>query len=181
MDRRAWARRPGLSLLIAAAVLVVPLLLGVVAVKAAVAVTPRPDRWWLFDLWVGFLIWVSIAATHAAYLLTRRLSPLSDLFRLSLVFPDEAPSRFRTAIRSRTIRTLTDADAGASSPEQAAAEDLVCLVTRLSDHDRLTRGHSEWVSAYSVMLGEEIGLSDDDLDELNWAALIHDIGKLEMP
>jgi hypothetical protein len=31
------------------------------------------------------------------------------------------------------------------------------------------------------MLGEQIGLSRNDLDKLNWAALAHDIGKLEVP
>src|SRR5258706_5177209 len=31
------------------------------------------------------------------------------------------------------------------------------------------------------MLGEQIGLSRSDLDKLNWASLIHDIGKLEVP
>ena len=31
------------------------------------------------------------------------------------------------------------------------------------------------------MLGEQMGLSRGDLDRLNWAALLHDIGKLEVP
>ena len=52
------------------------------------------------------------------------------------------------------------------------------LVAALNIHDHLTRGHCERVRAYSVMIGEELGLSKEELDLLNWAALLHDVGKL---
>ena len=55
------------------------------------------------------------------------------------------------------------------------------LVAALSIHDRITRGHSERVRAYSRMLGEELGLGDVELDRLQWAGLLHDIGKLLIP
>lgn len=55
------------------------------------------------------------------------------------------------------------------------------MLTQLNRHDRRTRGHTERVRAYSVMLGEEIGLDRSDLDRLNWAALAHDVGKLHVP
>ena len=34
---------------------------------------------------------------------------------------------------------------------------------------------------YSVMIGRELRLSEAELDQLNWAALLHDVGKLEIP
>ena len=46
---------------------------------------------------------------------------------------------------------------------------------------RLTRGHSERVRAYARMIGQELHLSARDLDLLNWAALLHDVGKLNVP
>ena len=36
----------------------------------------------------------------------RRLLPLALLFKLSLVFPDRAPSRFRTALDLRSVGSL---------------------------------------------------------------------------
>lgn len=58
---------------------------------------------------------------------------------------------------------------------------MLDLVMLLSNHDRMTRGHSERVRAYAQMIGEELGLSETDLAKLNWAALLHDLGKLSVP
>ena len=118
--------------------------------------------------------------------ITRRLLPLAALLKLSLVFPDEAPSRFRVAMRSGTVETLRERIAAARSGRPGetpieAAQRLLTLVAALDVHDALTRGHSDRVRAYSQMIGKELGLSRRDLDLLNWAALLHDVGKLDVP
>lgn len=41
-----------------------------------------------------------------------------------------------------------------------------------------TKGHSERVMKYALKTGREMGLSDDALDDLSIAALLHDIGKI---
>ena len=48
----------------------------------------------------------------------------------------------------------------------------------LEDKDPYTRGHSERVSRYARMIAEGMGLSDDEVDTIADAALVHDIGKL---
>ena len=70
---------------------------------------------------------------------------------------------------------------GLSDDASAAAEELLELIAALSAHDRLTRGHAERVRAYSRMIGEELHLSDDDLNKLHWGGLLHDVGKLFVP
>ena len=45
----------------------------------------------------------------------------------------------------------------------------------------LTAGHSNRVTEYSIFLGESIGLSNDELELLKYAALLHDIGKIGVP
>lgn len=164
--------------------LLVPLAVGVAAVGLATKLISRPDGRLLFWTWMVGLVVVSFVASIGTQHIMRRFAPLAMLFKMSLVFPDEAPSRFKAAMRSGSSRSLArtarrfDAQ---SNRQQAAAEALLILVARLSGHDRLTRGHVERVRAYSVMLGEQIGLSRSDLDKLNWAALIHDMGKLDVP
>src|SRR5919206_4325259 len=135
-----------------------------------------------------FLVWwfaVSLTATAVVsgiYVLTKRLLPLGALLGLSLVFPDEAPSRFRLALGAGTVESLEERLQRASEAPtaQESAEILLQLVAALDTHDPLTRGHAERVRAYSYSLGRQLGLQGDDLDHLNWAALLHDIGKLEV-
>ena len=138
----------------------------------------------MFWVWLVGLIGSALISSMLVQRVMSRFVPLTFLFNLSLVFPDRAPSRFKTAMRSMSGKTLerriNEGNADVSD-HQASAEEMVALLARLSRHDRVTRGHSERVRAYSVMLGEEIGLSPDELERLNWAALIHDIGKLEVP
>ncbi len=45
----------------------------------------------------------------------------------------------------------------------------------------LTAGHSNRVTEYSMFLGKRIGLSEDELELLKYAALLHDIGKIGVP
>ncbi|SMP04302.1 HDIG domain-containing protein [Desulfurobacterium pacificum] len=58
---------------------------------------------------------------------------------------------------------------------------LELLIKTIEIRDPYTRGHSENVAYYSVALGEEIGLKDEELKILSKAALLHDIGKIAIP
>lgn len=44
--------------------------------------------------------------------------------------------------------------------------------------DPYTRGHSDRVAAYSVLIGKKLGLSEEDLKTLQIGGLFHDIGKI---
>ena len=47
--------------------------------------------------------------------------------------------------------------------------------------DSYTRGHSDRVSKYSVLIGEALGLSNSELELLKVGGLFHDIGKIGIP
>ena len=47
--------------------------------------------------------------------------------------------------------------------------------------DPYTRGHSDRVSAYSVLLGKKLALPKKDLITLKIGGLFHDIGKIGIP
>ena len=62
--------------------------------------------------------------------------------------------------------------------ENAYLETVEMLRYIVEAKDAYTRGHSDRVSAYSVLIGEELGLYDKDLNTLKVGGLFHDIGKI---
>jgi len=52
------------------------------------------------------------------------------------------------------------------------------LSAAIDTKSRWTAGHSERVTAYALLLGEEMGFSDQDMEYLELAGLLHDIGKI---
>ena len=182
--RRRWRGRPWLSRSLRLTAHAIPFVVVTIAIWRIHSSLPSPaGRGEAIVRWVGLSI-LSTAALIFLDKLARRLLPLATLFKLSLVFPDEAPSRFSIAMRQNTTRSLQrDLEAGDLDPgtPQEAAELLLALVAELSRHDRLTRGHAERTRAYAEMLGVELGLTDDERSKLQWAALLHDIGKLKVP
>jgi HD-GYP domain-containing protein (c-di-GMP phosphodiesterase class II) len=181
-----WHGRPWTARTVRVLVLLVPFAASVgVAFVLSRLLPTAPGPAWL----VARLVVITAAATVALRLmdrLMRRLLPLATLLDLTLLFPDQAPSRYRMALRNgasnvelqeRIDRYTRSGESGTAS----AAEHLLDLVAALSRHDRITRGHSERVRAYAQMIGEEMGLSRHELDRLRWAALIHDVGKLRVP
>ncbi len=52
------------------------------------------------------------------------------------------------------------------------------LIHALEARDSYTRGHSERVNRYSMVIGKNLGLTSRDLQILHDASLLHDIGKI---
>lgn len=65
--------------------------------------------------------------------------------------------------------------------EAAYLDTIGVLRQTVEAKDTYTRGHSDRVSAYSVLIGEKLGLSDSDLHTLKIGGLFHDIGKIGIP
>lgn len=63
----------------------------------------------------------------------------------------------------------------------AYVETIRSLIGALEAKDPYTRGHSERVSAYAAELGAAMGLEQRALERLEYAALLHDLGKLAVP
>ena len=168
--------------LVRAVVIVGPLAASVCAGIAASRLF-RPVGWPAVAVWVVWTAGVSLAVLALTDAAARRLLPLQRLLQLCLVFPDRAPSRLRIAARAAARRRPERwAEATEVPPDAAeAATRIVELLAALATHDRRTRGHSERVCAYAELLAEEMELPSSDRDRLTWVALIHDIGKLEVP
>jgi len=52
------------------------------------------------------------------------------------------------------------------------------LISALEAKDKYTAGHSRRVTKIAVDVGQAIGLDNEELENLRWAALLHDIGKI---
>jgi len=52
------------------------------------------------------------------------------------------------------------------------------LVNTLEAGDQYTTGHSQKVTRITLVIGQQLGLSSEELEDLRWAALLHDVGKI---
>ena len=75
-----------------------------------------------------------------------------------------------------------------------SAEDRVRLLRQRTDHatvsalaaavdarDEATQDHSRNVARYAVALGRDLCLAEPDMDRIEYAALLHDVGKIGIP
>lgn len=179
---RQWRGRPITAMAIRLVAIGIPAVAAVATTQLAVGVLPASRGLPSTVASLGLVVAVAIGTAVIAERVARELLPLTALFRLTLVFPDRAPSRYVIALRARTSRKLELEDrlARAGTPAESA-DILLQLVAKLSRHDRLTRGHSERVRAYTDLLAQQMGLSSEDASRLRWAALLHDVGKLAVP
>ncbi len=65
--------------------------------------------------------------------------------------------------------------------EKAYMESIQTLRYTVEAKDAYTRGHSDRVSEYSVLIGKKLGLQDGDIKLLQIGGLFHDIGKIGVP
>ena len=52
------------------------------------------------------------------------------------------------------------------------------LATSIDARDKITAGHSKRVTLYSIAISEKMGIEGDELEAIEYAALLHDIGKI---
>jgi putative nucleotidyltransferase with HDIG domain len=82
-------------------------------------------------------------------------------------------SRMRTR-RATVAATL----ARAQTTAQQAADSLLAM---LQLHEKDGRGHSTRVTRLAIAVADELGCSDDDIEGLEFGAMLHDVGKIDMP
>ncbi|ETR72196.1 MAG: Metal-dependent phosphohydrolase [Candidatus Magnetoglobus multicellularis str. Araruama] len=76
---------------------------------------------------------------------------------------------------------LSVLNASMQSLETAFESMVRTLSTAIEARHPITAGHSHRVTEYSVLLGKKMGLSEEDLQIIKYAGLLHDIGKMAIP
>ncbi len=62
--------------------------------------------------------------------------------------------------------------------QRMSMETVRTLVNAVDQKDPYTSGHSNRVGYYAKLLAKELGHDEDQLETLEWSALLHDIGKI---
>ncbi len=69
-----------------------------------------------------------------------------------------------------------------SEIEFAMQKDIIkSFIKILEFHDLYTKGHSENVAEIAMEIGRRLGFDSERLNELYWAGMVHDIGKVLIP
>ena len=181
-----WQSRPWLSRLVLVLAHVIPIAAAVATSATVSSMLPAPQDWGdRIPRW-ALLLSSSTLVLAVVDRVARRLLPLAALLKLSMLFPDKAPTRMRVARKAGSVRNLHERidhakRHGVDGGPAEAAETILTLVGALHAHDRHTRGHSERVRLFTDLIADEMKLAPDDRDRLRWASLLHDIGKLHVP
>ena len=92
-----------------------------------------------------------------------------------------AKQRYENHLEELVEQRTVELDKALNSLEAAYRSTLKALTAALETRDSETHGHSERVVTYSLRLGREYGLSNEEMKSLEFGALLHDIGKIGVP
>lgn len=144
-----------------------------------------------FTLWVV----VSILSALVVGLLVARLitKPISALAHVSTElaqgnFSNRADVRSRNEIGelAEAFNAMADeiqeyiqkVEAAAKETEQLFMDSIRAIANALDAKDPYTRGHSERVSAYAMIVSRQYGLDERQLRIMEISSLLHDVGKI---
>ncbi len=144
------------------------------------------STWWVALSIVGALA----VGLYLARLITRPISTLAEVSRELARgnFQRRADVRSLTEIGDlgRAFNAMADeiqeyierVEAAAQETQQLFMDSIRAIANALDAKDPYTRGHSERVSAYSMIVGREYGLDERSLRTMEISSLLHDVGKI---
>lgn len=84
-------------------------------------------------------------------------------------------SGLKSVSQMRTISKMNE------DLQKAYMDSIEILRHTVEAKDPYTKGHSDRVSEYAVLLGKKLNLPDEDIEKLRIGGLFHDIGKIGIP
>jgi HD-GYP domain-containing protein (c-di-GMP phosphodiesterase class II) len=134
-----------------------------------------------FSIFVG--IWAARRLTTPLHVLTessRTIAGGDFSHRVRL------KSRTEFGELAQTFNTMTDdlerfvddLNKKAKENRELFLSSIQMLAGAVDEKDPYTRGHSDRVTRYSVLIATEMGLKEDDIDKIRISAQLHDVGKI---
>ncbi len=85
------------------------------------------------------------------------------------------------ALQDRLRRRRAAVAAALAAVQDTTERALDGLISMLQLHERDGRRHAMRVARLAAAMGDELGLDDEMIEQVERGALLHDVGKLEMP
>lgn len=83
--------------------------------------------------------------------------------------------------KKKKFENILDAKSLNSPSTGEQIETLYAFAEAIGARDTYTLGHSEKVAEYSVLIAENIGLSQEEIEFTYFCGIVHDIGKIGVP
>ncbi|MGI9108313.1 MAG: HD domain-containing phosphohydrolase [Pyrinomonadaceae bacterium] len=93
----------------------------------------------------------------------------------------ETKRRYENYLEELIAQRTAELDHTLQSLEDSYRMTLKALAAALETRDHETHGHSERAVSFSLRLGRELQLSDEQMRALEFGSLLHDIGKIGVP
>jgi|WetSurMetagenome_2_1015567.scaffolds.fasta_scaffold00077_48 response regulator RpfG family c-di-GMP phosphodiesterase len=166
--------------------------------------THHPREFWMGDVFGAVSAWVArneepLVMETGETGMFREFPPLPDTIRSYIAFPLKTSQRtigILNLVRLRDKHPFSNVDleiVNVLASQASISVENVRLYQNIHDNylktvrafalaveakDRYTHGHSENVMKYTVVIGKRLGLSDAELENVKYAGLLHDIGKI---
>lgn len=123
-------------------------------------------------------LWLARSLSRPIDQLSQQLRRIAEQRDFSQKVPRTGSSRELDAFTDTFNQMVASLQAAEAQTELAYVGAIRALAAALDARDGYTAGHSDRVSALSVMIGRQMGLDPQQLDVLRLGALLHDIGKI---
>jgi putative nucleotidyltransferase with HDIG domain len=155
------------------------------SVDAAAQAAERDALVALGTVALGGFVLAALGSLWLARLLTGPIDRLSGEIAMITaardfrrMLPSTGTSRELDALAQAFNELVTGITAAEAETRSAYVGAIRALAAALDARDPYTAGHSERVSALSLQIGQQMQLSETELDVLKLGALLHDIGKI---
>jgi HD-GYP domain-containing protein (c-di-GMP phosphodiesterase class II) len=129
-------------------------------------------------LGAGASFWLARSVARPIDALSRELRQMAHARDFSRALPVTGSSRELDALTDTFNQLIGSLASAEQQTELAYVGAIKALAAALDCRDPYTAGHSERVSALSIMIGRQMKLDADQLDILRLGSLLHDIGKI---
>lgn len=113
--------------------------------------------------------------------LAEAMSRIARSGRLEQPREDPRSGREVALFQEAFHRMLDSIEESQRERESSYIEAVEAVMAAIDHRDRESAGHSYRVGRYAVLLAQRLGLSGNDLQAVEWGALLHDVGKIAVP